>query len=588
MPPRPSSFMEALHGSSSSEYGTLCPMLNEGSSEEQDATTKSSEREHSTSTRKRSARRLLTADKKRKTTYDVRREQKVELTGLVEKLQRQLDELKYRVLMEQGEAAKSNERVATGNVNSALLQPAQSIIRLGVDRTERHKTLVALKVRKLREAKRFIMARGQGLDPRSTFVQEDRNHSPDEDFSITRFENTAIHGATAREVFDAFIDVAQNAEIIISEMFGSITIRENTDADTRDISQMRLVTSTSQGTLVESNTIMFTEFVEAKDDIEESCGVIVADFVDSDELYPYKPKERARRDTVTVFMIRSFVPPASLSENSNSKTKEIPQTREKKERVVQQSLTLLQLAQTVIRLGTDPAERNDTLRALKERQLNAAERYLSARSRGLDPRSAYCQEERLDSDEGAYCILRFETLPVYRASAREVFDAIIHSVLNAELFLSEMFGCVAIREDSDFETSEFAQVRLVTLTSPGTTVESNTLLFSRFVDDTSGNGSYGVMSSDFVDFDELHPYRTTERVRRDTTTLVTVRAMPRTDAISPDAIITRWTCLKIHHTSKNISKDPEKELQESSLCWGNTAQKCVQQQLVQATTVSAF
>ncbi|ETL29507.1 hypothetical protein, variant 2 [Phytophthora nicotianae] len=281
-------------------------------------------------TRKRSKQGSSGSDKKRKTTYDIRREQKVELTTQVERLQKQLDELKYRVLVEQGEAAKSNERAAAGNAvlhefiqqqhlelakmqamlaghlqqNADSLHPAQTIIRLGTDPIERHNVLVALKDKKLRDAKQFITTRSLGLDPRSSYNQEERNNG--DSFCQIIFENRAIKGANAREIFDAFIDVSQNAEIIISELFGSITIRENNEADTRDISQMRFVTSTSQGTLVESNTVMFTEFVEAKDDQDESCGVIVADFVDSDELYPYKPEERVRRDTTTVFMIRSF------------------------------------------------------------------------------------------------------------------------------------------------------------------------------------------------------------------------------------------------------------------------------------------
>ncbi|EGZ25787.1 hypothetical protein PHYSODRAFT_312095 [Phytophthora sojae] len=371
MAPRPSfSFTEALNATSSSsssswENTLLLPESSEDSSgADQDQghdwlQNKPQTQDAAAPSRKRSKPELCTNDKKRKMTYDVRREQKVELTAQVEKLQKQLDELKYQVLVEQGEAAKSNERAAAGNVvlqeviqeqhlelaslqamiaghqqqNSGLVQPAHTLIRLGTDRTERHNTLAALKKCKLREAKRFITARSQGLDPRSTYNQENRNNSPGQDFCLTIFENRAIHGATARKVFDAFIDVAQNAEIVISEMFGSITIREDNEADTRDISQMRLVTSTSKGTMVESNTVMFAEFVEAKDDSEESCGVIVADFVDSDELYPFKPKERARRDTTTVFMIRSFMLPVADSESA-CEIKGKSKTSQKKELVV--------------------------------------------------------------------------------------------------------------------------------------------------------------------------------------------------------------------------------------------------------------
>ncbi|KAF1786882.1 hypothetical protein GQ600_8050 [Phytophthora cactorum] len=217
-----------------------------------------------TASRKCNKQRTSRSAKKRKSTYDIRREQKVELTAQAETLQKQLDELKYRVLVENANGSSYQQQ----NVDS--LHPAQTIIRLGTDPIERYNVLVALKDKKLQEAKQFISTRSQGVDPRSSYSQEERNNDG---------------------------DFCHNAEIIISEMFGSITIRENTEADTRDI---------SQGTLVESNTVMFAEFVEAKDEQEESCGVIVADFVDSDELYPYKPEERVRRDTTTVFMIRSF------------------------------------------------------------------------------------------------------------------------------------------------------------------------------------------------------------------------------------------------------------------------------------------
>ncbi|KAH7492298.1 hypothetical protein KRP22_002138 [Phytophthora ramorum] len=331
--------------------------------------------------RKRNAQAKPTAEKKRKTTYDIRREQKVELKTQVEKLQKQLDGLKYQVLVEKGEATKSNERTAAGNSvlrefiqeqhvefakmqamlathlqqNIDTLHPAQTIIRLGTDRAERHNTLVALKNRKLREAKRFITARGRGLDPRSSYSQEERNNGPGEDYCIVLFENRAVHGATARDVFDAFIDVTQNAEIIISELFGSITIRENNDSDQRDLSQMRLVTSTSLGTVVESNTVMFAEFFEGTDDDEGNCGLIVADFVDSDELYPYKPEERVRGDTTTVFMIRSFMQPipSSQSSGSNSPNKSKDSSNEKELVVVTTRWTCSKIRRNKMNLSAD-------------------------------------------------------------------------------------------------------------------------------------------------------------------------------------------------------------------------------------------
>ncbi|KAG7375965.1 hypothetical protein PHYPSEUDO_014775 [Phytophthora pseudosyringae] len=255
----------------------------------------------------------------------------------------------------------------------------------------------------------------------------------------------------------------------------------------------------------------------------------------------------------------------------------------------QRSLNRLQPVQSVICLGTSLAERANTLMTLKDRQLDNAERYLAARSRALDLRSSYCHEERFDSCEDNYSVVRFETVPVRGANVKDVFEAMLGSVLNSEIFLSEIFGCVAVREDSDFETSEFAQLRLVTATSTGTTVESNTVVFSRFVDDgDDGKGSYGVLASDFVDVDALYPYRIGERVRRDGTTIVLVRELQPTSGKVPEVVVTRWTQLKLHRSTAIVSHNPDTELKESAICYGDTAKTFIQQQLVNATTTDDF
>ncbi|KAG3106515.1 hypothetical protein PI125_g13147 [Phytophthora idaei] len=226
----------------------------------------------------------------------------------------------------------------------------------------------------------------------------------------------------------------------------------------------------------------------------------------------------------------------------------------------------------------------DRTRAAKSRGPTAGseQRYLVARTQNFESGVKYCQEERLETIDGDNCIIRFETGPICGANVKAVFDALLGTVLNSEMFLSQLFGSTTIREDSDFENSELAQVRLVSLTSSRATVESNTVVFSKL--GAGANGEYGIMAEDFVDFDELHPYRSSERVRRDTTTIVMVRALPQTNGASPVAVVTRWTCLKIHNSTAEVSQRPETELMESSVYWSDTAQKCIEEQLMNAAT----
>ncbi|GMF37165.1 unnamed protein product [Phytophthora lilii] len=131
MPPAPSqdTFMNDLHGISWQD--SLQSLSEDSSGVDHDPASLSNEgdpiwlqksaepRRAAGPTRKRRKQASTSPDKKRKTTYDSRREQKVEMTEQVEKLQKQLDELKYRVLVEKGEAARSNQRTAAGN---AVLQ----------------------------------------------------------------------------------------------------------------------------------------------------------------------------------------------------------------------------------------------------------------------------------------------------------------------------------------------------------------------------------------------------------------------------------------------------------------------------------
>ncbi|ETP33760.1 hypothetical protein F442_17762 [Phytophthora nicotianae P10297] len=265
--------------------------------------------------------------KKRRTSYDIRKQQKADLLAELSKLEKQLELLKHRVLIEQGEANSTikrtevanmvlqekaqNQHVTIAGIQSMLvsrmqqslseLQPTEIKIRLGTDRAERRTTLVAMKDQKLREAKRFMATWGQDLNTNSTFSQENQFESLDGGFSAVRVDNAPIRGTTVRAVFDAIIQSMQNAEILISELFGSITIREDTDFEAADISQIRLVSSTKHGAVVESNSVIFSEYVEESD----GCyGIIAADFVDDDKLYPYRPEERIRRDTITAVLIR--------------------------------------------------------------------------------------------------------------------------------------------------------------------------------------------------------------------------------------------------------------------------------------------
>ncbi|ETI35204.1 hypothetical protein F443_18413 [Phytophthora nicotianae P1569] len=271
--------------------------------------------------------------KKRKATHTIRKEQKAALEKEIEELQAKLENIKFRALVQQGEVSRSyhdktvenavlkvsiqDQHLVMAQVRALLsgqmqhqmsgVRPMETRICLSADREERRRVLHALRGAKLREAKRFLCARSSGIKPNTPYFQEERYESADGGYCIARFEITPLYGVKGgvRAVFDAVLQAAFNVEIIISETSGNITVREDDDMNDESVSQMRLVSQTNRGVLVENNLVHFTEYAHGESG--KGCYAVTStDFVDEDELYPYRPLERVRRD-MTAAMLVSYL-----------------------------------------------------------------------------------------------------------------------------------------------------------------------------------------------------------------------------------------------------------------------------------------
>lgn len=193
------------------------------------------------------------------------------------------------------------------------LNPVETVIRLPTDREARDATLLELKRHKLEEAKRFLTARSDGIDVTKRFTDEDRFESPDGDLCTLRFDVIPMRSApSVQAVFDAMVYYINNIEIIISETMGFLTIREDDDSRVDDhVSQNRLVMTVSPSIEVESNSVTFSEFFQENDDNETTgdgdFGVVANTYVEEDELYPYQPHARVRRDISAMMTVSSHM-----------------------------------------------------------------------------------------------------------------------------------------------------------------------------------------------------------------------------------------------------------------------------------------
>ncbi|KAG3115700.1 hypothetical protein PI124_g5794 [Phytophthora idaei] len=277
--------------------------------------------------------------KKRKATHTVRKEEMQALEQEIEILQKELEMLKFKTMVENGDETQSGRKrgaktavlreavqeqhlvlaraqaMLAGHSQQSLyrVHPTEMTICLGTDKADRMRTLSALRGPKLREARSFLMERMKGLSPTAPYFQEERYDTMDGDYCIARFDVTPFRGANGgvQEVFAALQQAVFNAEIIISESSGNITIREDDELGDENLSHMRFVSQNSLGLQLETNLVLFSDCAQYQTEDSRFAengryAIMASDFVDEDERYPYRPHEHIRRDSTTVTMVTSY------------------------------------------------------------------------------------------------------------------------------------------------------------------------------------------------------------------------------------------------------------------------------------------
>ncbi|KAL3660338.1 hypothetical protein V7S43_014492 [Phytophthora oleae] len=270
--------------------------------------------------------------KKRKSTHTVRKEESQALEVEIRGLEATLEALKLRALVESGGEDKSlqkemmhnsvlreavqNQHLVAARAQAMLvgcaqrhsydIRPTETYIHLTTDHAQRLKALEELRGPKLQYGKQFILQRSAGLHPTAAYLNEERYETPEGDFCNVRLERTALLGVRGgvKAVFDALKHAIFNAEIVLSEASGNITVREDDNMDDMDkFSQMRLVTQSNFGVLVENNLVHFSDLVQAEEG--DAYAIATVDFVDKDDQFPYRPRECIRRDASSVILLTS-------------------------------------------------------------------------------------------------------------------------------------------------------------------------------------------------------------------------------------------------------------------------------------------
>lgn len=199
-----------------------------------------------------------------------------------------------------------------------------------------------------------------------------------------------------------------------------------------------------------------------------------------------------------------------------------------------------------LRLSGTDAEREAILSGRRGVSVRIGRAYLAQRRQFLDDNcGAFSESSVFETPSGDCCISRFEAIPLRLEdeqrdasattdSVRRVMEALVRSLSNAELVISETSEFITIRQDGDSFAQHGSQCLsehgvalqrvLSTNTQGSLLVEAEAASFVEFFErDADGiRGAHGVMTTEVIEDDDRYPYQPDERVRRDVSSVIMV------------------------------------------------------------------
>ncbi|KAL4156595.1 hypothetical protein PRNP1_005625 [Phytophthora ramorum] len=261
----------------------------------------------------------------RKPTYLVRKEEKCELLEHIKELESQVSFLQNRTNIVAWQE-KDRRQIETEINNNALRNsvrqhqlrvlsaqsalselthsvnnrcPIEAYIHLGRDWAKRTETLTSLRVQQCRDASELVEKRTQFMTEAREYTENAQFVDEAGDFCSIRFDITPLEGLTT--VKDAFEFIQFHIKNMDTKPMNSkYTCTSEHGAD-KNIMHRRLIISEVEEVATETNFVMFSEQREPFDQ-----GLMVMNFVDKDDLYPYRPQNCVRLDISGVMSLKSY------------------------------------------------------------------------------------------------------------------------------------------------------------------------------------------------------------------------------------------------------------------------------------------
>jgi hypothetical protein len=213
-----------------------------------------------------------------------------------------------------------------------------------------------------------------------------------------------------------------------------------------------------------------------------------------------------------------------------------------------------------VHLPADLDKRQETMRAMHIDRLSAAYQFMAERTRGLDLSVPQRHNEQFNFPNGEITVLGLDVNHFDSGhSLRQVYDAFMFFIGNQEICVSTELGVLTIRESEDYGDATYTQTRYLSSLPEGLEIESNAVMFAACVDGSKDKpDGYAIAFVEYVDQDDLYPYRPDNCGRRDMTGAVQFTEIPNVDASRPPIIVlSRWAHVRFQPPTFPLSKEVE-------------------------------
>ncbi|CAI5717943.1 unnamed protein product [Peronospora effusa] len=219
-------------------------------------------------------------------------------------------------------------------------------------------------------------------------------------------------------------------------------------------------------------------------------------------------------------------------------------------------MALMTPMESYIRLGKDLIERRKTILSLREEKLDMTYKFIEQKAAGLDVNEPYQYSDVFEKFGKRYCV-DFAIFKYDDVSVFQVGRAIYEQIKGKGEVLNSVMGSTTVRESFDAIKCNFMHQRIVSSmkwegkdTEKMPDMESNAIFYCRFGDNVA------VLSTDYIDQDDLHPYDALNRIRRDVSSGVVLSG--HTDANGKKFVVMkRYLLAKYHMYPHKVSQEQQ-------------------------------